>query len=178
MALGMALTTPFMQPGTIVVASPSKRKRVVALPAICATSEVAPFRPLHETSRSKPAAKLPTKQALHFGAGNIGRGFVAEFLYQSGFEVIFCDRNQPIVDKLNNTHSYTVTEISAEGAHDAEVSNYRAINSTTTVTSLLCAPSRSALKMVESALVRYRVCLIEITAGSLAPASMNSSTVL
>lgn len=27
-------------------------------------------------------------KAVHFGGGNIGRGFVAEKLHQSGFEVI------------------------------------------------------------------------------------------
>ncbi len=28
-------------------------------------------------------------KAVHFGGGNIGRGFVAEKLHQSGFEVIY-----------------------------------------------------------------------------------------
>ena len=33
-------------------------------------------------------------KAVHFGGGNIGRGFVAEKLHQSGFEV---DRNREAV---------------------------------------------------------------------------------
>ncbi|KAI9775881.1 MAG: hypothetical protein M1839_000755 [Geoglossum umbratile] len=70
-----------------------------------------------------------TKKAVHFGAGNIGRGFVAEFLHNSGYEVVFADVLESIIDLLQATPSYTVTEIGAEGEHTFTITNYRAINS-------------------------------------------------
>jgi mannitol-1-phosphate 5-dehydrogenase len=71
------------------------------------------------------------KKAVHFGAGMIGRGFVACFLRQSGYEVVFVDVTQANVDRLNNTKSYKVTEVGAEGTSTSVIDNYRAINSRT-----------------------------------------------
>ncbi|KKZ66661.1 mannitol-1-phosphate 5-dehydrogenase [[Emmonsia] crescens] len=69
------------------------------------------------------------KKAVHFGGGNIGRGFVAEFLHESGYEVVFVDVMDSIIDSLQKTPSYTVTEISEEGEQKKVITNYRAINS-------------------------------------------------
>ncbi|KAJ9150698.1 Mannitol-1-phosphate 5-dehydrogenase [Pleurostoma richardsiae] len=73
----------------------------------------------------------PTKKAVHFGAGNIGRGFVACFLHNSGYEVVFADVNDAIVDKLNSQPSYRVIEVGADGTTENTITNYRAINSRT-----------------------------------------------
>lgn len=71
------------------------------------------------------------KKAVHFGGGNIGRGFVAEFLHESGYEVVFVDVVDSVIDSLNNAPSYNVTEISEEGENVKTIKNYRAINSKT-----------------------------------------------
>ncbi|KAE9974545.1 hypothetical protein BLS_005281 [Venturia inaequalis] len=68
-------------------------------------------------------------KAIHFGGGNIGRGFVAEFLHNSGFEVVFIDVMDSIIESLQKTKSYTVTEIGEDGERTFTIDNYRAINS-------------------------------------------------
>lgn len=71
------------------------------------------------------------KKAVHFGAGNIGRGFVAEFLHKSGYEVVFCDVMDKLIETLQTTKSYKVIQVGVEGTTEDEITNYRAINSKT-----------------------------------------------
>lgn len=72
-----------------------------------------------------------TKKAVHFGAGNIGRGFVAVHLHKSGYEVVFADVMDSVITSLQNTKSYKVIEVGTEGNNEEVVTNYRAINSKT-----------------------------------------------
>ncbi|KAM0270437.1 hypothetical protein ACHAQH_009441 [Verticillium albo-atrum] len=76
-------------------------------------------------------APATTKKAVHFGAGNIGRGFVACFLHNSGYEVVFADVADSLIDKINATPSYKVIEVGTEGTDENTITNYRAINSKT-----------------------------------------------
>ncbi|WP_166874037.1 mannitol-1-phosphate 5-dehydrogenase [Salinibacterium sp. ZJ450] len=68
------------------------------------------------------------KTAVHFGAGNIGRGFVAQFLHASGYEVVFADVSDELIMALQSQPSYQVHEV-GEGAQVRTVDGYRAINS-------------------------------------------------
>jgi mannitol-1-phosphate 5-dehydrogenase len=70
-------------------------------------------------------------KAVHFGAGNIGRGFVACFLHNSGYEVVFADVNDSLINLINETPSYEVIEVGSEGTTKNTITNYRAINSKT-----------------------------------------------
>jgi mannitol-1-phosphate 5-dehydrogenase len=69
-----------------------------------------------------------SKTAVHFGAGNIGRGFVAQFLHESGYQVIFADVSEELIGALQNQLSYQVIEV-GEGAETKTVANYSALNS-------------------------------------------------
>lgn len=48
------------------------------------------------------------KTAVHFGAGKIGRGFIADLLHDSGYKIVFADVVQPLVDLVNETHEYSL----------------------------------------------------------------------
>lgn len=67
-------------------------------------------------------------KAVHFGAGNIGRGFVGLLLHQGGYEVVFSDVAAPLVDAINAASEYTVHEV-GDGGGDTVVTGFRAINS-------------------------------------------------
>lgn len=71
------------------------------------------------------------KKAVQFGGGNIGRGFIAEFLHESGYEVVFIDVMDNVISALQNSKSYEITEISEQGEFKKTISSYRAINSKT-----------------------------------------------
>ena len=67
-------------------------------------------------------------KAVHFGAGNIGRGFVGLLLHEGGYEVVFSDVAAPLVDAISAASRYTVHEV-GDGGSDIEVTGFRAINS-------------------------------------------------
>jgi mannitol-1-phosphate 5-dehydrogenase len=66
--------------------------------------------------------------AVHFGAGNIGRGFVGLLLHQGGYDLVFSDVSAPLVDAINGVSEYTVHEV-GDGGVDTVVTGFRAINS-------------------------------------------------
>ena len=69
-----------------------------------------------------------TGVAVHFGAGNIGRGFVGLLLHRAGYQVVFADVVDELIDALNSTPSYLVKEVGLDSSEE-RVDNYRAINS-------------------------------------------------
>lgn len=77
-------------------------------------------------------------KAVHFGAGNIGRGFVGFLLYEAGFEVTFADVAEGLIDALKAADSYVVHEV-GEGAVDHTVSGFAALNSAAEEEALIAA---------------------------------------
>jgi len=69
-------------------------------------------------------------QAVHFGAGNIGRGFIGALLYQSGYQTLFLDVNDTVIQELNQQREYEVTLVGTEQEIIA-VKNVSGINSST-----------------------------------------------
>jgi mannitol-1-phosphate 5-dehydrogenase len=51
---------------------------------------------------------IKMKQAVHFGAGNIGRGFIGALFSQSGYHVTFVDVADRIINQLNEEKQYQV----------------------------------------------------------------------
>ncbi|SEQ54747.1 mannitol-1-phosphate 5-dehydrogenase [Arthrobacter sp. OV608] len=69
-------------------------------------------------------------KAVHFGAGNIGRGFVGLLLHDAGYEVVFADVAEELINQLSVADSYAVHEV-GENPAVRTVDNFRALNSTT-----------------------------------------------
>jgi mannitol-1-phosphate 5-dehydrogenase len=76
--------------------------------------------------------------AVHFGAGNIGRGFIGLLLHEAGYEVVFADVNASLIGALQATPSYRVIEAGAGGA-EKTVTGYRAIDSNADAAGLIAA---------------------------------------
>ena len=51
------------------------------------------------------------KLALHFGAGNIGRGFICPELKKSNYDVVFVDVNEDLINEINLKKGYKVTSL-------------------------------------------------------------------
>ncbi|MDH5689661.1 MAG: mannitol-1-phosphate 5-dehydrogenase, partial [Candidatus Bathyarchaeota archaeon] len=48
------------------------------------------------------------KKIVIFGAGNIGRSFIGQLFSRSGYEVVFVDIDDVIVNALNEKRKYRV----------------------------------------------------------------------
>ena len=77
------------------------------------------------------------KKAVHFGAGNIGRGFIGLLLNKAGYHVTFVDVAAPLVNDINELGKYNVEIFGKEDK--IQVDNVSAINSNENLEALLDA---------------------------------------
>lgn len=68
-------------------------------------------------------------KAIHFGAGNIGRGFIGKVLSDAGIKVTFADVNETVVNALIARNEYDVNVV-GEDCVVEKVTNVTAVNST------------------------------------------------
>ncbi len=66
-------------------------------------------------------------KVVHFGAGNIGRGFLGQLYSQSGWETAFVDVVPEVVEALNSRRSYDIS-ILENTPSSVHVDNVRAVN--------------------------------------------------
>lgn len=66
-----------------------------------------------------------SKKAILIGAGQIGRGFIGQVLFNSGYDLVFVDTSKQLVENINKYKEYKVTVIGAE-EHEYTINNIRA----------------------------------------------------
>lgn len=69
-------------------------------------------------------------KAVHFGAGNIGRGFIGEILAKNGYEITFVDINETIIEALKQRQSYTI-ELADESKEQMTIQKVTGLNNAT-----------------------------------------------
>lgn len=55
-----------------------------------------------------------SKKAIQFGAGNIGRGFLGQLFFESGYETTFVDVVDEVIEALNQRHAYPLRIVGEE----------------------------------------------------------------
>lgn len=69
------------------------------------------------------------KIAVQFGAGNIGRGFIADLLKRSGYKIVFVEENKDLAYALNNRGEYPLKLFQRDGTiKDLIIDNFLVIN--------------------------------------------------
>ena len=63
------------------------------------------------------------KQALIYGAGNIGRGFIGQLLYEGGYEIAFIDVNSELINLLNEKGEYPIKLVENDSANEITIKN-------------------------------------------------------
>ncbi len=77
-------------------------------------------------------------KAVHFGAGNIGRGFVGLLLHNAGYDLVFADVADALIQRLKDADSYVVHEV-GENPRTHEVRGFSALNSAAEAEALTAA---------------------------------------
>jgi mannitol-1-phosphate 5-dehydrogenase len=69
------------------------------------------------------------KIAVQFGAGNIGRGFMGQLFFESGYKTVFVEARRDLVDMLNKRGSYPLRILDAYAKEEftLEIRNIEAI---------------------------------------------------
>jgi mannitol-1-phosphate 5-dehydrogenase len=68
------------------------------------------------------------KQAVVFGAGNVGRGFLGQLFSESGYDLVFVDIDRPLITALNSRRGYTIRLVEDDWAEEVFVSPVQAIH--------------------------------------------------
>ncbi|HQN00094.1 MAG TPA: mannitol-1-phosphate 5-dehydrogenase, partial [Candidatus Hydrogenedentes bacterium] len=69
-------------------------------------------------------------QAVHFGAGSIGRGFLGQIYCESGYHTTFIDVVPSVVNALNERGNYPLHIVSDTGMETTHITDVSAISGT------------------------------------------------
>ncbi len=89
-----------------------------------------------------------------FGAGKIGRSFIGQLFGKAGYEVVFVDMDQSLVEELNRRRAYTVVIRGPDKDDRLLIKNVRAIHALdeTSVAEAICNAGIMAISVGKNAL--------------------------
>ena len=97
-------------------------------------------------------------KAVHFGAGNIGRGFVGLLLSNAGYELVFADVADALIEGLKQSDSYSVHEV-GDDPRTTVVRGYTALNSAKETEALVAAIASADVVTAAACMVLAAGCL-------------------
>ncbi len=68
------------------------------------------------------------RTAVIFGAGSVGRGFLGQLFSESGYEVVFIDVDEPLVEVLSSRGRYTLRLAGIDSVEDLTIGPVRAVD--------------------------------------------------
>ena len=68
------------------------------------------------------------RNAVIFGAGNIGRGFIGQLFCESGYAVTFVDVDDELIQALNDRAEYHLQTVFYDEVHDYQIGPVRAVH--------------------------------------------------
>ena len=102
------------------------------------------------------------KKVLIFGAGKIGRGFVADLFRNGGYGINFVDADEALIQQLKTRKSYTVYKMRGEGDQDTvQISGFNAfsLSETSAITSQLAGCTYAAIAVFPGAFESIAACI-------------------
>jgi mannitol-1-phosphate 5-dehydrogenase len=70
------------------------------------------------------------KKAVIYGAGNIGRGFLGQLFFQNGYNTVFIDINEEIINALNKSSEYPIKIVANDYQKEVLIKNVSGIMGT------------------------------------------------
>ncbi len=86
---------------------------------------------------------ITLSKTVHFGAGNIGRGFIGALFAKSGYHVTFVDIADTVIDRLNEEKGYDV-KMASESGESERINNVSGLNNRTQENEVVAAITEAA----------------------------------
>ena len=71
---------------------------------------------------------MSERNVIIWGAGRIGRGFLAEVFSQPGYRLTFVDMVRPLIDQLRASDGYTIWKAQNEGVSSVRIDSFDALH--------------------------------------------------
>ncbi|HEY59209.1 MAG TPA: hypothetical protein G4N92_00760 [Anaerolineae bacterium] len=71
---------------------------------------------------------MDTNSIVIWGAGRIGRGFIGDLFFHAGYQLVFVDESEDLVEQLKKSGKYSIVRaINAEFINRVEITGYQAL---------------------------------------------------